>query len=48
MTEYILTNREIYPSQILDIKGVISAEIDSTYKLVLGKILMKIQLFNKK
>lgn len=43
MIDYILTNRKIHCTQILDIRCLCSANIGSDHNLVLGKIRMAIQ-----
>jgi len=42
-TDYILTNKNIYPSQILDIRSMMTVEIGSDHRLVLGKLRLKLK-----
>lgn len=42
MIDFIVTNRNIYPIQILDIRTLNSAEAGSEHKLVLAKIWINI------
>lgn len=41
--DYVITNRHIHPSQILDIRTLNSANIGSDHKLLFGKIRMKLK-----
>lgn len=44
MIDYIISNRAVHPSQILDIRSLTSAKIESDHHLVLGKMRLSIQL----
>lgn len=41
--DYIITNRNVHPSQILDVRSLTSADLSSDYRLVLRKIKIAIQ-----
>jgi hypothetical protein len=41
--DYILTNRKFHPSQILDVRCLISVDIGSDHNLLLGKIMIKMK-----
>ena len=47
-TNYIVSNRKIHPSQILDVRSLNSADIGSDHSLVLCKIRLLIQKNRKK
>jgi hypothetical protein len=41
--DYILTNKNIYPSQILDVRSMTIAETGSDHRLVPGKLRLKLK-----
>jgi hypothetical protein len=41
--DYILTNKNIYPSKILDVRSIMTAEIASDHRMVLGKLRLKLK-----
>ncbi|KAK9881036.1 hypothetical protein WA026_014379 [Henosepilachna vigintioctopunctata] len=43
MVDYIVTNRNILPSQILDVRTLNSANVGTDHKLLLGKIRMRLR-----
>jgi len=41
--DYILTNKNIYPSKILDVRSIMTAETASDHRMVLGKLRLKLK-----
>jgi hypothetical protein len=42
--DYILTNKNIHPSQILDVSSITTADIGSDHRMVLGKLKTEIEM----
>jgi len=40
---YILTNKNIYPSQILDVRSIMTAESGRDHRMMLGKLRLKLK-----
>lgn len=47
MIDYIISNRAVHPTQVVDIRVLISADVGSDHRLILGRIRLTAQLRKK-